>query len=154
MIIKFVKENPKIPFPQANDVYKLLKYINDALEKPQKRLFKYISSDYVKRQQSYYKSAAQFLGFMNGNEPTLLAQKIFLMESNILLSFTVQQILSHEIFYIYYQNSDQQSVIDHLISFFDINLTTAKRRFGTVKSWVDWCDLIIQENELEIIDGN
>jgi hypothetical protein len=43
MIIKFVKENPKIPFPQANDVYKLLKYINDALEKPQKRLFKYIS---------------------------------------------------------------------------------------------------------------
>ncbi len=154
MIIKFIKENPKVPFPQANDVYKLLKYINDVLETPQKKLFNYISSDYVKRQQNYYKSAAQFLGFIDGKEPTLVVQKIFLMDSNFILSFTVQQILSHEIFYNYYLYRDKQNVIDYLIRFFNLNDTTAKRRFGTVKSWVDWCDLIIKENGLEIIDGN
>lgn len=154
MIIKLKEEKYETPFPQANDVYKILKYVNNQLGNIHQRTFKYISDDYVDRQKLYYKSAAQYLGYLDENGPTTFTLKIFMLDPNFIFVYNVHQILSHEIFYNFYVNRNVDMVIQSLIKNYSLSPITAARRTSTVKSWIEWCDLIIKENRLEIIDGN
>lgn len=150
MKIQFVKENHNIPFPQANDVYKILKYIDSLLGNYHKKTFSNISEDYVSRQQMYYKTAAQYLGFLNGDSPSEWSKKVFALEPSYIFVATVHSILSHRIFYNFYTSKTSKDVIDYLKKNYLLSESTAQRRLSTVQRWVEWCEIIIKENNLEV----
>lgn len=151
MKIKFVKENLDIPFPQANDVYKILKFVDNLLGNKHEKTFSTISEDYVPRQQMYYKTAAQYLDLLRGVKPTQWAQKVFALEPSFIFTATVHSILSHEVFYKYFITKSSSDVVEYLKRVYQLSDTTAKRRLSTVKKWIEWCEIIIKENDLEVI---
>ena len=154
MKIEFVPENLSIPFPQANDVYKVLKFVDVHVANYHHDKFSFIKDDYVERQKKYYKAAAEYIGFFDSKGPTPFAQKIFLMDTNYLFLSTVQAILNHKIFFDYYSNRSKTQVQDQLIKHYKYSLSTAIRRSSTVQKWIEWCDLIIQENNVEVNYGD
>lgn len=153
MRILFKNENLSIPFPQANDVYKILKYMDSQIASYHQKTFSYISDDYVDRQKMYYRNAAQYLGFLVDSTPSDWAKKIFLLEPDYLFVSTAQTILSHEIFFRYYKNRSKDEVTEYLKTNYNLSESTSSRRFSTVQRWVEWCDIIIKDNELEVSYG-
>lgn len=154
MRINFIKENPDIPFPQANDIYKIIKYVNDIHHPNQQERFSNVELEVVPRQISYYKAAAQFLGLLEKNKTTDLSQLIFDLDNNFLFVACVNLILRNKVFGLYYQHRDKQIVEDYLLNIYKLNPTTVMRRLSTVRKWVDWCDIIIKENNLKVVFSN
>jgi hypothetical protein len=150
MVIKIVKTNPKLVFPQANDIYKVIKFVDDLTNNNHQKALKRISTIIVDRQKSYYKSAAKFLGLIDKLRPTELGRAILNSEKTEMMLSIANLILNQEIFYKYYLNKDISQVIDTLKTTYNMNDTTAKRRSSTVKAWINWCNIIIEENLQQI----
>ena len=148
MLIIVNKTNSKNTFPQANDIHKVIKYVDE-------RTFQYhhdklanISLNFVKRQDSYYKSAANYLKLLNGNVPTEIALHIYKLDKNELFVNIVQLILEQEIFLDFYLNRDPIKTVNLLKTNYLMTNSTAKRRSSTVKAWIGWCDQILKENKV------
>jgi hypothetical protein len=150
MLIK-VNDTNNITFPQANDIYKVVKYVDNITFNYHHNELKRVSMDFVSRQKQYYEQAARYLSLIKKNrEPTELAIHLFKLDKNELLINIVQLILKNKIFLHFYLNRDEAAVTDLLIEKYEFSLITAKRRLSTVKAWVKWCDIIIKENHMSI----
>lgn len=150
MLIKINNQIRKCIFPQANDIYKVIKYIDQVTFNYHNDNLRRIGLNYVRRQDNYYRSAATFLGLLESNTPTKIAEHIFKLDKEQMLVSIVQLILQDKIFAEYYINRKVTNV-EQLIGFeYALSNSTAKRRTNTVKSWIKWCDAIIEENNIEI----
>lgn len=154
MLIKLVDNDFSIVFPQANDIYKVIKYIDNLTYKYHQSALKHVSLDFVPRQEDYYKNAATYLGLYLEGKPTDLALHLFKLDKTQLFINMVQLILKHEIFYRFYLKRDEDAVENHLRSLYKMTPVTAKRRASTVVNWIKWCDAIIKENALVIEEGD
>ena len=151
MLIKVNDTTNNITFPQANDIYKVVKYVDNITFDYLRNELKRVSMDFVSRQKQYYEQAARYLGLIKKDrEPTELAIHLFKLDKNELLINIVQLILKNEIFLHFYLNRDESAIIDLLIEKYAFSLITAKRRLSTVKAWIKWCDIIIEENHISI----
>lgn len=150
MLIKTKKPDLSITFPQANDIHKIIKFVNAKTFNYYDKYLASVDTDVVKRQINYYNSAANYLGLIDENKPTELAYHIFKLDKNNMLISVVQLILQNEVFNIYYKNRDLNQVVYYLKEIYNISESTAIRRSSTVKAWVNWCDIIIKENGILI----
>lgn len=150
MLIIKQKEKSDLIFPQANDVYKVLKYVDNLCYNYHKENFDTINDKVVERQKQYYHSAAIYLGLIEYNKANKLAKFIFSMDKKSLLVAIVNLILSKDIFYRYYFNRDIDDTINNISRIYSMSISTATRRASTVKSWVEWCDIIIRDNHVNI----
>jgi len=153
LLIKLKKTDPNKVFPQANDIYKIIKYVNSRTFSYYDHFLQKVEFVVVRRQINYYQSAANFLDLLDENEPTALAHHIFTLDKNTMLINVCQLILQNEIFFHYYKNRDLDYVADYLVNVYKMRKSTAKRRASTVKAWVKWCDVIIKENNIVIEEG-
>lgn len=152
MIVKPAIKNTRIPFPQANDVYKVIKYVDTLVDGYHQKSLDHITLEMVPRQISYYKAAAKFLDLMDDKGPTEISYFLFRCDRRLLFSGMVKQILDHKVFYDKYLGKDKEGLIQDLIQYYAMNETTAIRRYSTLSKWVAWCDIIIRENQLEVIE--
>lgn len=151
--IVFVKENPSIPFPQA-DSFTRIKGLIDYLSEGScntadiARLF-----EFTPRQGSYYLSAAKYLGLVkNKRKKYELTKKanyingLSVKERNVELG---KLILEHKTFFIaydYFIKNNSFPSIDEIIGFMkstNVNISSNKmsvytRRASTVRGWVQW----------------
>jgi hypothetical protein len=150
MFLKIKKEDSTGTFPQANDIYKVIKYVDMKIDN---RFDQYLSTvvfEFVPRQYAYYRSAAAYLGLLDGDAVTPLARKIFAKNKDDMLLSIACLILEHEAFYTYHKNHDISQVEGVLKNVYQFSDETAKRRTSTVKKWVDWCNIILNEHNFEI----
>lgn len=151
-----IVEEPEVPFPQCNDLDKvinlceLLCYKNEAMSKAE------IAEEFhfVDRQADYYGNGARYLNLIVYNENksyslTPLGEKVFsksLQQRQIEL---VRIILSHEPFNIVMKDHIEQGeypsperVLELLRDYDMYNVNreskTFKRRCSTVKGWINW----------------
>jgi hypothetical protein len=150
MRIKYKKESIETPFPQANDIYKILKFVQNLYNPLNLDRFSNIDLDFVSRQTLYYRAAAQYLGLLNKENPSELAKVIFDLDNNFLFISVVNLILRNKVFGMYYQTRDNSTVENYIGNLYHLNKTTSNRRMSTVKKWVEWCDIIINENNLNL----
>jgi hypothetical protein len=150
MRIKYKKESFETPFPQANDIYKILKFVQNLHNPLNLDRFSNIDLDFVSRQILYYKAAAQYLGLLNKEQTSELTKIIFDLDNNFLFITVVNLILRNKVFGMYYQTRDTLIVENYIQNLYHLNKTTSNRRMSTVKKWVDWCDIIITENNLNL----
>lgn len=150
MLLVIKKENTNKVFPQANDIHKVIKYVDKKTFNYHDEKLKRVRLDYVERQDAYYKSAAQYLNLLDKSNPTELAMHIFKLDKNEVFINLVQLILENKIFYDYFKNRNINRTIDLLSQEYKLSNSTAKRRTSTVKAWVMWCDNIIEENNIAI----
>lgn len=150
MILNIKKTNSRLVFPQANDIHKVIKFVDEMAYHNYKNTLKRINMDFVDRQKSYYKSAAKFLGLIEKNKPTKLGEQIFKSDKDTMMLSIVNLILNQEIFYKYYIHKDVNQVINSLKSIYQMNDTTAIRRSYTVKAWVSWCVIILDQNDEKV----
>lgn len=138
-------------FPQANEIYNIVKRLDDMTHKLHLERLKHIKINYTKRQDSYYIDAMEYLGLLTKNVPTKLALHISAFDFGLMLCSVMKIILDDEIFYDYFEYRDKERVVNKLIKDNNLSQTTAQRRFSTVKNWIEWSDIIIKENEIDII---
>jgi hypothetical protein len=150
MLVKVKKSNFNVPFPQANDVYKVIKYVDEKLYHYHKGALRHISLDVVERQEGYYRSAAQYLGLMSGDKTTEFSEFCFRMRNDYLFSSIVLAMLQNDVFLHYFINRDIEYVTKYLKHNYGFSQETAKRRASTLKTWIKWCDIIIKENGIEV----
>lgn len=141
--------NFKIPFPQANDIYKLIYFMNMHTTHLYDDMILNEQFEVVPRQIDYYKNAAKYLDLFD-EEATLLAMHIFSMNYEDMLKHMVYIILSKDIFYMYFKNRDEDEVVSYLEKTYPYSTVTARRRFSTVLSWIKWCDVVINDYQLNI----
>ncbi len=147
--IKFVKEDSKIPFPQANSFYRVLDLLNELNN--QELLANDIADIYEfdVRQANYYLAALQYLGLVikdNNYKLSKLGKKIMKMNHKSKNLAIIEIILSHKPFYCALEQYLTNQKFDPLEiakviyeSREEINSTgTAERRTSTVISWVKW----------------
>lgn len=151
MIIEPVFHNNDIPFPQANDLYKVIKYVDKFVKNYHQKSLEHITLDISPRQVSYYKSAAKYLHLLDENGSTEIANFLFKCDRHLLLSGIVKLILDNIVFFEYYSSKNKEKTIKKMKEIYEINETTAIRRFSTVEKWISWCEIIIKENQLEVI---
>ena len=133
----------KIPFPQADSVYKLLVYLFELNNREVPVELQSMSiENMVSRQESYYKSALEYLGLMKNNELTDEGSYIVNSTVPVMLRLLALSILKHEPFSIYYHTRNEQEIQRYLMSDEGLSESTANRRFQTVISWVRWVDQI------------
>lgn len=134
-------------FPQANDIYKVIKIgeliYNDTTCVENIMLNLDIS---VLRQYHYYFAAGKFIGiFVGKNELTQFGREIFSLDNDKQLKKICTRILDINIFYNYFLFRDKNNILELLKNKYKLNDTTAQRRISTVKKWVEWCDCIIND---------
>jgi len=139
----------RIPFPQANDIYKVLYYFFSVVNYKIPEYLSFVEFAISDRQVSYYKNGALYLGLLNHDKTPTKEGKFFLdCSKSILLRLTVLMILKKKIFSNYYHNRDDVLTIELIKKNNNLNLITAKRRLNTVKAWIKWCDIIVEfDNE-------
>ncbi|NLZ26345.1 MAG: hypothetical protein GX884_02070 [Chloroflexi bacterium] len=145
--------NPRVPFPQANDINKVIDTVTviDQGINSKNELAGHFEFD--PRQADYYANAAMFLGFIKRGDEVFelteigkeLAQetsraqrvlKIFNRMSKIrVLRPIIQQFLSNGMDE---QSIDYSSFIRNLEEFYSLRKTTPQRRISTVKTWLIW----------------
>lgn len=145
MIIVF-KDNDYPVFPQANDIYRVISYVNTFMNKKNSYDFNFLKAKIAKRQIQYYKSAAEYLGLIKGNEPTILAKNIFQLDKNQLFINVMKLVLSNICFYDYFISHNNEKAIEFLKDKYYFSETTANRRLSTIKAWCKWCRIIYEEN--------
>lgn len=150
MLIKTIKPDKMIVFPQANNIYKILKYVDKKTYNYHNGYFDKIESVFGVRQLSYYKNAAVYLGLLKSEIPTELSMHIFALDKDLLFINVVLLILKNEVFLSYYLYRSIDDVVHYLMLEYEMNYSTAVRRASTVKNWINWCDAIIKENEITI----
>ncbi len=140
-------------FPQANDIYRLYKL---GLALFEERRFS--KSDLIEligvgseRQLQYYFSACEFIG-LSTSDKTLsqFGKMVFAQDKNNIFILMVYHILSINIFADYFVNRNDAKSLHYLETQFNISKSTVPRRLSTLKRWINWCDIIIKDFQINI----
>lgn len=153
MMLVFQNKGYSNVFPQANDIYKIMRLGQELIEQEtsNKILIETLKVTTF-RQLDYYLSAGIYLGiFSSGKKLTQTGELIFTQDKNIQLILLCQTILSNYIVQKFYLKQDAKAVLDCLIKDYSLSVITANRRLNTVKHWADWCEIIIQDFDLKIV---
>ena len=139
-------------FPQANDIYKIYElgkaYYQGIYNVDKLKAKADIKND---RQFQYYHTAGSFLYiFEKTKSLTKLGNTIFSQDDTMILKLIVFQILSIEVFNDYFVNQDKQKTIDTLKSKYGLSDVTAERRYQTLSKWCDWCQIVIDDYEMNL----
>ena len=108
MHVVIKKPNYHITFPQANDIYKLIKIVDNINGSHYQAKLESISLNISERQLRYYKDSARYLGLLDekGEDLTDIGLLVFSRDFKTMLVLMVSIILSDEIFYDYYENKN------------------------------------------------
>lgn len=148
--------NNSIPFPQANDINKVIALVqagDDIIENKEKA--KEVISVGTPRQVSYYLSALQYLKYLGQNKKlTERALKLQNSKSE-LVSDIYNQLLEDKLFGKAYHDfkATGEVNIDKVTSDLKkenkrLSESTLRRRASTIRSWVEWMYEIDKENEM------
>lgn len=148
--------NNFIPFPQANDINKVIALVqagDDIIENKEKA--KEVISVGTPRQVSYYLSALQYLKYLGQNKKlTERALKLQNSKSE-LVSDIYNQLLEDKLFGKAYHDfkATGEVNIDKVTSDLKkenqkLSKSTLRRRASTIRSWVEWMYGIDKENEM------
>lgn len=148
--------NNSIPFPQANDINKVITLVqagDEIIENKEKA--KDVINVGTPRQVSYYLSALQYLKYLGQNKKlTERALKLQNSKSE-LVSDIYNQLLKDKLFGKAYHDFKVtgQVNIDKVTSDLKkenqrLSESTLKRRASTIRSWVEWMYGIDKENEM------
>ena len=148
--------NNSIPFPQANDINKVIGLVqagDDIIENKEKA--KEVIKVGTPRQVSYYLSALQYLKYLGQNKKlTERALKLQNSKSE-LVSDIYNQLLEDKLFGKAYHDFKVtgQVNIDKVTSDLKkenqkLSESTLRRRASTIRSWVEWMYGIDKENEM------
>lgn len=148
--------NNSIPFPQANDINKVIALVqagDDIIEDKEKA--KDVIDVGTPRQVSYYLSALQYLKYLGQNKKlTERALKLQNSKSE-LVSDIYNQLLEDKLFGKAYHDFKVTGKvnIDKVTSDLKkenkrLSESTLKRRASTIRSWVEWMYGIDKENEM------
>lgn len=148
--------NNSIPFPQANDINKVIALVqagDDIIEDKEKA--KDVIDVGTPRQVSYYLSALQYLKYLGQNKKlTERALKLKNSKSE-LVSDIYNQLLKDKLFGKAYHDFKVtgQVNIDKVTSDLKkenkrLSESTLRRRASTIRSWVEWMYGIDKENEM------
>lgn len=148
--------NNSIPFPQANDINKVIALVragDDIIENKEKA--KEVISVGTPRQVSYYLSALQYLKYLGQNKKlTERALKLQNSKSE-LVSDIYNQLLEDKLFGKAYHDfkATGEVNIDKVTSDLKkenqkLSESTLRRRASTIRSWVEWMYGIDKENKM------
>ena len=148
--IKFVEEDPSIPFPQADTFYRVLDFINILNDSEMKINEIAELYEFDERQGSYYSAAARYLGFVEsehgGYKLTEAGKQLMKLDHKSKNLSIVKSIISHKPFYLaleQYLNNGYTDNSEIALSILKespkVNSPeTAKRRAQSVSSWIRW----------------
>lgn len=148
--------NNSIPFPQANDINKVIALVqagDEIIENKEKA--KYVINVGTPRQVSYYLSALQYLKYLGQNKK-LTERALKLQNSKLeLVSDIYNQLLEDKLFGKAYHDFKVTGEvnIDKVTSDLKkenkrLSESTLRRRASTISSWVEWMYGIDKENEM------
>lgn len=152
-----MKEEPKVPFPQAINFERVIDLLgllaNDTLSKEAITL----NYSFDKRQTDYYVNAGKYLGLIDSKKEldevicflTSEGEKVMRMDPRSKRLSLVKKILEHEVFHkciaLYFETLSplkQQDVISIMNGSSIYNLekgsSTIERRSSTVLRWIEW----------------
>lgn len=156
MRVNVGKKSPSLTFPQANDVKKIIKMGDIMSNGTNQKDLRFINLDITTRQISYYYSSGVFLGLFKkqkNKELTRLGSVVFSQDISVVMRLVVFLILEDFIFFDYYKNRDLNSVEKNIKEHYHLSGSTLSRRAENVKSWIEWCDVIINEQKIFIEEG-
>ena len=133
-----------IPFPQANDLGKLLLLIDKYHYSSKKELLFLLELN-TERQYDYYINAAIFLGFIKKENKKKRLTKSGMVVSGESSNFKkerfILEILKHPLIKSLVFNYEEKSVFEILEKFNNfkkLSTTTKNRRISTINGWVKW----------------
>lgn len=146
----FVEEDPNVPFPQADNFYRVLDFMNILNDSEMKINEIAELYEFDDRQGSYYSAAARYLGFVEskhgGYKLTDAGKQLMKMDHKAKNLTIVQSIIAHKPFYLALKQYINNGETDNkeiakliLIESPKVNSTeTAKRRAQSVSAWIRW----------------
>ncbi len=133
-----------IPFPQANDLGKVLLLIDKYNYSTKKELLFLLELN-AERQYDYYVNAAIFLGFIkkeNKKKRLTKSGKVVSGESsNFKKERFILELLKHPLIKSVIFNYKEKTIFEILEKFHSfklLSISTKKRRVSTIKRWVQW----------------
>jgi hypothetical protein len=151
MIIK-IEINRYRKFPQADDIYKVIRLCDSLFKNKFENLLKSPKFNNA-RQKSYYYDAAIFLGLIEekSNYLTSLGEFVFNKEVNGILTEISKIIISNDIFYLVYKG-ELENARKILMNRYKLSISTCERRIGTAKKWASWAIINLKERDLEFYE--
>lgn len=132
------------PFPQADDIYKLLIHLFSISNTSVPEELSSMSVEkMVPRQVSYYISALEFLGLLKNGLITDEGKIIVNSSIKVMLRLLALRILLFEPFSAYYHSRDKDVIKNYLLVKLGLSESTVMRRTQTVVAWVNWIDQVI-----------
>ncbi len=138
-----------VPFPQANDLGKILLLIDKFQYFTKKELLIILNLKTV-RQYDYYVNAAVFLGFIKVKDRKKRLSKSGMLISGESLNFKkerfILEILKHPLIKSVVFNYEDESIFEILEkfnTFKKLSISTKKRRISTINRWVKWLNMNI-----------
>lgn len=156
---------PKVPYPQANDLDKVIDIISNYYSRGlSNKLAIAEFFDFDERQGDYYANAGYYLGLLtrisHSTEFALTQEGEFLSKSKnrsqrnlVLIKQMLKRPSFNEIFRLFEKNNqDLLSLSVDLVApiiqkHVDLNVTTSRRRASTVISWLRWADNAMEFQE-------
>jgi hypothetical protein len=152
-IVTKLKNNTSVPFPQANDIRRILELVLfvGLGSKNKDDVTMFLRLD--KRQTDYYLNACLYLELLSKNNGLYFLNKdrVKGLETNQLVKVVVKRVLSNGIFFKVFENFDQNSLNVRSVynfikddrEFTGLNKTTINRRASTIVNWVKWINKVI-----------
>ena len=152
------KKTKKVPFPQANDVEKIISIIRTEEQKLSDNDFLMNMLNVTQRQINYYLSASVFLGILDskrhftelghslinkGNEGLIIALSQIIISKPVFCEVFFNKLFNGE--YLSIEEISQMITINYELD----NVEVADRRASTVKKWVSWIFSHVNTSELE-----
>jgi len=133
-----------IPFPQANDLGKVLLLIDKYNYSTKKELLFLLELN-AERQYDYYVNAAIFLGFIKKENKkkrlTKSGNVVSGESSNFKKERFILELLKHPLIKSVIFNYKEKTIFEILEKFHSfklLSISTKKRRVSTIKRWVQW----------------
>jgi len=148
-----LKKNTSVPFPQANDIRRILELILfvGLGSKNKDDVTMFLRLD--KRQTDYYLNACLYLELLSKNNGSYFLNKhrVMGLETNQLINVVVKRVLSNSIFFKVFENIDHNSLNVRSVynfikddrDFAGLNKSTINRRASTIVNWVKWINKVI-----------
>jgi hypothetical protein len=147
-----IREGYSNVFPQANDIYKLFLLCDflfmDGFDK--EKIMKLINVN-SERQVQYYLSAGKYIGLIDTRKQlTEIGKLIFSQDKNNKLQLVCYQILSNNIFADYFIHRNINKTVILLNNSYYIAKSTLPRRISSLRQWIQWCDVILNDFQIGI----
>ncbi|MCH4278125.1 MAG: transcriptional regulator [Bacilli bacterium] len=149
-----IESEPEVPFPQANDVGRILSLIDFYYQQEGSLTKEQITyqQDFNPRQTDYYINAMVYLGFADPDNPLELTELGWSMHEKSMRDrdlILASRILSHKVFRKTYERfggiifntnlAEGVMEIMHRVELYNVNSeSTFRRRSSTVISWIRW----------------